>query len=230
MNDTLAVEKLTVSLGAAPILRDLSFRLSPGSATAVIGPNGAGKTVLFRALIGAVPYQGTIRWAPGTRIGYVPQKLDLERDLPLTGRDFLRAKQVVSGASTAEVEEALAAVSLSPGAVRSPIGTLSGGQFQRLVLAFALVGRPTVLLFDEPTAGVDEPGEERLYAMIQRVQAAQKLTLLVISHELSIVYRYTEQVLCLGHGTPFFGPPDEVLTPARIEQVYGAPLRYHLHR
>jgi zinc transport system ATP-binding protein len=229
MDDALAVERLSVSFDGAPVLRELSFRLEVGATLSVIGPNGAGKTVLFRALIGALPYTGTVRWAPGTRVGYVPQKLDLERDLPLTGRDFLHAKAAVAGATPAEVEAALEAVSLAPAAVRRPIGTLSGGQFQRLLLAFALLGRPTVLLFDEPTAGVDEPGEERLYAMIHRLQEARRLTVLVISHELSIVYRYSDHVLCLGHERPFLGPPEEVLTPERIERVYGAPLRYHLH-
>ena len=229
MADALEVDGLSVSFGGTPVLRSLSFRVEGGAALAVIGPNGAGKTVLFRALIGAVPYQGAVRWAPGTRLGYIPQKLDLERDLPLTGRDFLRAKAAVAGASAAEVEAALEAVSLTEAAVHRPIGTLSGGQFQRLLLAFALLGRPTALLFDEPTAGVDEPGEERLYAMIRRLQEAQRLTVLVISHELSIVYRYADRVLCLGHEPPFLGPPEEVLTPDRIERVYGAPLRYHLH-
>ena len=96
-----------------------------------------------------------------------------------------------------------------------PIGTFSGGQFQRLLLAFALMGRPTVLLFDEPTAGVDEPGEEGLYAMIRRVQQAERLTLLLISHELALVYQHADTVLCLsaGHRTAFIGSPVDVLTP-----------------
>ena len=116
--------------------------------------------MLFKALIGALPVRGAIRWAPDTRIGYVPQKLDIERDLPLTGLDFLRAKADVVRAPGRRVARALALVGLSRDAARSRIGTLSGGQFQRLLLAFALVGRPSVLLFDEPTAGVDEPGED----------------------------------------------------------------------
>jgi zinc transport system ATP-binding protein len=194
----------------------------------VIGPNGAGKTVLFRALIGALPHGGMVRWAPGTRIGYVPQKLDIERDLPVTGRDFLRAKADVSGASSADAARSLELVNLSPSAADQPIGAFSGGQFQRLLLAFALMGKPTVLLFDEPTAGVDEPGEERLYEMIHRLQEAERLTLLLISHELSVVYRYATNVLCLSREQPCFGPP-EILTPERIEQVYGTPLKYHHH-
>ena len=229
MANVLEVEGLSVGFGKTEVLRDLTFSVAEGTALAVIGPNGAGKTVLFRTLIGALPYRGTIRWAQDTRLGYVPQKLDIERDLPITGRDFLEAKVSVSHASPGAVDRAFELVGLPPEFAANPIGTFSGGQFQRLLLAFALMGRPNVLLFDEPTSGVDEPGEERLYEMIRRVQEAERLTLLLISHELSVVYRYATNVLCLSRERPCFGPPEDILTPARIEQVYGTPLKYHHH-
>jgi zinc transport system ATP-binding protein len=225
----LEVEHLSVALGRNAVLKDLTFAVERGSTLAIIGPNGSGKTVLFRALIGALPSTGAIRWAAGTRLGYVPQKLDIERDLPLTGRDFLRAKARVVHVSEREVDRMLDLVSLVPPAAGKPIGALSGGQFQRLLLAFALLGSPTVLLFDEPTAGVDEPGEERLYETIHRLQEERGLTLLLISHELSLVGRHATRVLCLSREPPCFGPPDEILTPEVIEQVYGTPLKYHRH-
>lgn len=227
MANALEVEGLGVRLGPTTILRGVTFAVREGSALAIIGPNGAGKTVLFRAIIGALPHEGTVRWAPGTRLGYVPQKLDIERDLPITGRDFLRAKATVAGARPDDARRALDLVGLPQAAADQPIGTFSGGQFQRLMLAFALMGRPTVLLFDEPTAGVDEPGEERLYEMIRRVQEAERLTLLLISHELSVVFRYADDVLCLSRDEPCLGPPEEILTPERIAQVYGTPLKFH---
>jgi zinc transport system ATP-binding protein len=230
MANALEVEGLSVAFGRTVVLRGLTFSVPEGTALAVIGPNGAGKTVLFRALIGALPHQGAVRWARGTRIGYVPQKLDIERDLPITGSDFLRAKAAVAGVPHQDARHALELAGLQPDVAAMPIGTFSGGQFQRLLLAFALLGRPSVLLFDEPTAGVDEPGEERLYEMIRRVQESEGLTLLLISHELSVVYRYATNVLCLSADHPCFGPPEEMLTPERIEQVYGTPLRYHRHR
>ena len=229
MDPVLRVENLSVAFGDVEVLRDLSFAVERGSALAVIGPNGSGKTVLFRALIGTVPCRGTVRWAPGTRIGYVPQKLDLERDLPVSGFDLLAAKGSVAGASREEAAQALELVNLPPAAAARPIGALSGGQFQRLLLAVALLGRPDVLLFDEPTAGVDAPGQEQLYEMIRRVQRDRGLTLLLISHELSVVYRHAANVLCLSRERPCFGPPAEVLTPAAIEQLYGAPLGFHRH-
>jgi zinc transport system ATP-binding protein len=225
----LEVERLSVRFGRTAVLRDVSFRVRPGESLAIIGPNGAGKTVLFRALIGAVPYDGAVQWAPGTTIGYVPQKLDLERDLPLSGLDFLRAKAAVSRAGRDAVFQVLDLVGLGADVAGRPMGTLSGGQFQRLLLAFALLGGPSVLLFDEPTAGVDEPGEESLYAMMRRIQETRHLTLLLISHELSLVYRYASAVLCLGRRGACFGPPLEILTPERLQEAYGVPLRFHVH-
>jgi zinc transport system ATP-binding protein len=225
----LEVEHLSLAFGRNEVLKDLSFRVASGSTLAIIGPNGAGKTALFQALIGAVPHGGTVRWAPGTRLGYVPQKLDIERDLPLTGRDFLGARAAVARVDRSEIARVLDLVALPPAAAERPIGALSGGQFQRLLLGFALLGRPTVLLFDEPTAGVDEPGEVRLYEMIHALQQERGMTLLLISHELSLVSRYADRVLCLGHEPPWQGPPEEVLTPEILAEVYGAPLKYHRH-
>jgi zinc transport system ATP-binding protein len=231
MANALEVEGLGVQFGRKSVLGGVSFSVPEGETLAVIGPNGSGKTVLFKALIGAVASEGTVRWAPDTRVGYVPQKLDIERDLPITGNDFLRAKAVVSGAPASDLHRALAMVHLTARVAAQPIGTLSGGQFQRLLLAFALMGRPTVLLFDEPTAGVDEPGEEGLYTMIRRLQQEERLTVLLISHELALVYEHADMVLCLsaGHRPAFLGSPEAVLTPERLRQAYRAPMKFHVH-
>ena len=230
MPRVLEVNGLTIEFGGLRVIDDLSFTVNDGECLAIIGPSGSGKTVLFRALIGSVPYQGAIRWAPEARIGYVPQKLDIERDLPLTATDLLQAKAHVGRVSRGDVPQALQMVNLASDVASRPLGTLSGGQFQRLLLACAFLGQPSVLLCDEPTAGVDERGEDMLYETIHRLQVEQRLTLLLISHELSLVYRYATKVLCLGRGRAWLGAPTEVLTPRRLEELYGGPMTYHFHR
>lgn len=226
----LEVHGLTVRLGRRAVLEDVSFTVPEGSTLAVIGPNGAGKTVLLKALIGAVRHEGEISWAAGTRIGYVPQKLDIERDLPITGLDLLGAKAALTSTPRSDVTRALELVNLVPEIAAQPVSTLSGGQFQRLLLAFALLGHPTVLLFDEPTAGVDEPGEEGLYDMLARLRDTTGLTLLFISHELALVFHRADRVLCLSPGRrPYLGSPEEALTPDRLQEMYRTSLRYHDH-
>jgi zinc transport system ATP-binding protein len=236
----LDVRDLSVRFGRTLVLQNVSFTVERGHALAILGPNASGKTVLFRALIGAIPYHGKVRWADGTRIGYVPQKLDLERDVPMTGIDFLRARAAlvprdVDSRSRARQERdatvfrALELVGVPRPAANQTIGTLSGGQFQRLLVAFALVGDPNVLLLDEPTAGVDEPGQERLNELVRRLQQERGLTVLFISHELSVVYRYATDVLCLSRDRMCVGPPKTVLTPDLLHEMYGAPVDYHVH-
>lgn len=225
----LDVQGLTIRFGPATILKDLSFRVSRGESVAVIGPNGSGKTVLFRALIGAIPSEGTLKWAPGIRFGYVPQKLDLARDLPITGLDFLRARAAFSGGSGAAIAQAVADVGLTMELCRQSVGALSGGQFQRLLVAFALMGEPDVLLLDEPTAGVDEPGQERLNELIQRLQSGRRLTVFLISHDLSVVHQHATHVLCLSGGTGHFGEPRSILSPDLLHELYGTPVAFHVH-
>jgi len=228
-DDVLEVDNLTVRFGATEIFRNLSFRVPRGASLALVGPNGSGKTVLFRVLIGAVPAQGSFRWAPGVRIGYVPQHLDIARDVPITGLDFLRARVSLARSSRDAIARALAMVGLPAHVAELPIGALSGGQFQRLLIAFALVSNPNVLLLDEPTAGVDEPGEERLNELVHRRQTEQDLTVLLISHDLTIVYRYATIVLCLSRELICMGPPREILTPDLLRDVYGMPVAFHVH-
>jgi zinc transport system ATP-binding protein len=120
-------------------------------------------------------------------------------------------------------------VGISKEASDNSIGILSGGQFQRLLVAFALLGNPSVLLLDEPTAGVDGPGQQRLNELVRQLQAKQGLSVLFISHELSVVYQYATNVLCLGNKHAYFGPPRKILTPDLLSEIYGSPVNYHVH-
>jgi zinc transport system ATP-binding protein len=227
--NALEVQDLTVRLGGTDVVRGVTFDLPRASCLAIIGPNGAGKTVLLRALIGAIPHGGKVAWAADTVLGYVPQKLDIDRDLPLNGRDFLRAKAALAGSSGMMEAEALRSVGLPEAVLSTPIGKMSGGQFQRLLIAFALIGRPNVLLLDEPAAGIDAPGQAQLNEVIHGLQDSRAMTVILVSHDLSVVYRYADHVLCLGrHGT-CFGPPRSALTPETLYEVYGQPLGFHVH-
>lgn len=226
-DDILEVSGLSVRLDKTQIFKDLSFRVRRGTSLAVVGPNGSGKTMLFRALLGAVPAEGTFRWAPGVRIGYVPQKLDIARDVPVTGFDFLRARAKLARSSEDVIAQSLASVGIPSDIARKAIGKLSGGQFQRLLVAFALMGNPNVLLMDEPTASVDEPGRRYLTELVHRLQRDQGLTVLEISHDLAEVCRCATTVLCLGHEHVRVGAPQEIMTPDLLNKIYGAPVAFH---
>ena len=223
--NALSVKNLTVKLGNQIVIDNLSFEVTAGESLAIIGPNGAGKTVLFRALIGVVPYTGEINFAPETTIGYVPQKLDIERNLPLSLFDLLASKNN----SWEKIIENLKLVRLSENLLRLPIGALSGGQFQKALIAFALLQDPKVLLFDEPTAGVDTPGEEHIYETIHRLQKEKGFTMLLISHDLSLVYRYADKVLCLNKENICFGEPEAMLAPAILAKLYGEDRSFYKH-
>jgi len=125
--EVLEVSHLSVTFGDTHVLSDLSFRVAEGTSLAIIGPNGVGKTVLFRALLGALPFTGSVQWAPGVRIGYVPQSLDLDRSIPITGIDFLRARVSVGRQSPERIPSILDLVGVPLEVAQQPIGTFQGG-------------------------------------------------------------------------------------------------------
>lgn len=230
----LKVENLDVSFEKQSVLQDLSFELDKSENLAVIGPNGSGKTVLLRALLKTIPYEGRITWARGVRLGYVPQKIEADRHLPLNLMNLLEAKAGILGIkkTAGNLCDLCGEVGLTKEAVEAAIGHLSGGQFQRALVAFALLGEPNVLLLDEPTASIDLPGEEKIYELVHRLQDKYKMTVILVSHDLSFVYRYATKVLCLNKTSICFGAPEEALSPKTLEKLYGGPQKYfhHLHK
>jgi zinc transport system ATP-binding protein len=225
----LKVAGLAVAFEGRSIIHNLSFEVRAGEGLAVIGPNGSGKTTLLKALLNLLPYKGEIRWSGDARLGYVPQRVAADRELPLEVRDLLEAKARLLKLPATDVKKVSQEIGLGPELLASRIGVLSGGQFQRALIAFALLGKPNVLLFDEPTASFDEVTEERIYGLLHVLQAEKGITVILVSHDLSVVYRYADTVLCLNKGTPCMGPPREVLTPEALEELYSTPLMYHQH-
>jgi zinc transport system ATP-binding protein len=225
----LSVANLDVALRGRSIIRDVSFDVHQGDCLAIIGPNGAGKTVLLRTLLNLVPYTGQIRWDRDARVGYVPQKIAADRQLPLCGSDLVAAKARFLRLPAGEAEQVANELGLTKEILTTSIGNLSGGQFQKLLIALALVGRPNVLLFDEPTASLDELTEEHVYELIRSLQKDHGMTVLLVSHDLSVVYRDANMVLCLNKGSRCVGPPTEILTPEMLQELYGAPGQYYQH-
>jgi zinc transport system ATP-binding protein len=228
-NRLLSVANLSVSFGNREVIHDLSFQVQQGDCLAIIGPNGAGKTALLRALLNLIPYRGEIRWNPEARLGYVPQKVAADRQLPLSAKDLLAAKGRFLKLPASELRLVPAELGLTDELLSTSVGALSGGQFQKVLIAFALLGRPNVLLFDEPTASLDELTEEHVYELLHSLQKERGMTILLVSHDLSIVYRNANMVLCLSKGKTCMGPPKEVLTPAMLQELYASPAQYYQH-
>ena len=224
----LKVENLEVSFGKEKVLDDVSFEVNEGDALAVIGPNGAGKTTLFKALLGMIPYRGLIQWQEGVRIGYVPQRMEIETDVPLTVREFLRLRGSANF-SEEKAREAAQSVLLLEEILNSGLGEISVGQRQRILISWALLGKPQVLLFDEPTADIDIRGQESIYQLLHHLQDKYQLTIILISHDLNVVYKYAEQVLCLNRQLVCFGLPAEVLSPEQMQKLYGGEHAFYHH-
>lgn len=225
----LSVSNLTVAFGKRIVIQDLSFAVARGENLAIIGPNGAGKSVLLRTLLGLLSHSGSIQWAPGTKLGYVPQAIAADRQLPLHIDDLLNAKARMLKLPAKQVQKVAASVGLTEELLATRVGILSGGQFQKALIAFALLGDPTVLLVDEPTASMDELAEEHIYELLEKLRVERSLTVLMVSHDLSVVYQRATKVLCVSKGRPCFGAPQEILTPETLAEVYSVTPKFYQH-
>lgn len=230
-NHLLDVENLSITIDHEEILRDVSFSVESGEALVIIGPNGAGKTMLFRALLGLVSYQGKIAWREGVSIGYVPQKFFIDRSLPMTVREFflLKSKKFWQPGSEflAHISHELSIVGLHDAILRKTVSELSGGEFQRMLISWAMLNHPDVLLCDEPTAGIDAEGEETVHYILSRLQEERGTTILLISHDLNVVYQYATNVLCLNKKMICHGAPQKVLNPEELAKIYGGGTFYN---
>ncbi len=212
------VENLSVRYGANTVLHEVDLTVEPSEIVTIVGPNGSGKTSLFRAIIGATqPVRGQIRLKPGLRMGYVPQRLHIDPTLPITVERFMR---LAGRMRRQDCVTALDAVGV-PGLLKRQMSELSGGQFQRVLLARALIARPELLLLDEATQGLDQPGSAAFYRQIEKVRAETLCAVLMISHELHVVMSASDRVICLNGHVCCEGTPAVVASAPEYRALFG---------
>ncbi len=220
-NYILRVSNLSVTIQDQLILDDISFQVKKGTTLAIVGPNGAGKTMLFRALLNLVPYSGRIEWRGKIKTGYVPQNLSAG-DVPISVKEFLSLKNV------SNIEDSLTAVGLdTKNVMNKRLGVLSGGQLRRVLIAWAIIDKPDVLLFDEPTTGVDLDSEESIYRMLRDLSKKYEITMIIISHNVHIVTEYSDYMLALNRCMNFFGESKEIKDPDLQTIIYGETVCKH---
>lgn len=214
----ITVENLSVSYGANTVLHDVSLDVEPGEIVTIVGPNGSGKTSLLKAIIGAAkPALGQVTLKPGLRIGYVPQKLHIDATLPITVERFMGLTHRVSRQDCVSALE-IAGV---PDLLKRQMSELSGGQFQRVLLARALINRPEILLLDEATQGLDQPGSAAFYQQIEDVRRSTGCAVLMISHELHVVMSASDRVVCLNGHVCCVGTPAVVASAPEYRALFG---------
>ncbi|MFA6504258.1 MAG: metal ABC transporter ATP-binding protein [Patescibacteria group bacterium] len=230
--DAVSVKNLKIRYGSHVVLNGLNFEIEKGNIAAVIGPNGSGKTMLFKALLGLIPYEGEIKIFQKSiknalkRIAYVPQHFDFDRTLPITVDEIL---SFASNGKSINAKEICREVSVDILAEKL-IGDLSGGQLQRVLIAQALIKDPDLLFLDEPSAGIDIEGSKAFYDLIKHINKEHDVTILLISHEMSMVSDLADQILCLNRDLVCNGPPREVLTKKVLDKLYGPEMNIREHK
>ncbi len=210
---------LTLARSGRRLLTGVDIDVRPGEIVTLIGPNGAGKTTLVRLLLGIdTPDAGEIRRGPGMRVGYVPQRFDIESAIPITVTRFLALGQ---GVTPAAISGCLTEVGAEKLADRQ-LSRLSGGELQRVLLARALLRNPGLLVLDEPVRGVDYVGEAELYALIGRLRQAHGFGVLLVSHDLHVVMAQSDRVVCLNHHVCCSGVPHAVAAHPEYVRLFGA--------
>ncbi|MHB8346955.1 MAG: metal ABC transporter ATP-binding protein [Acidiferrobacterales bacterium] len=234
--NAIEMREVSLALGGRSILTDISLDIAMGEFVGVLGPNGSGKTTLMRAILGLVPPgRGSIHVLgyPATRgnpaIGYMPQVRHLATDLRLSGRDFVastfnghRFGLPLQGRSArTDIDHALELVGAS-GLARRPLGEISGGERQRLLLAQALIGKPHLLLLDEPLISLDPHHQQEVVDLVKSLQTHLGITVLFSAHDVNSLLGAIDQVLYLGSGLAAIGAIDDVITGPVLSRLYGS--------
>ena len=227
-DNALTVDGVSVRLGGREVLHDVRFSIKPGEFVGLIGSNGAGKTTLLRVILGLLPAGSGKVTVSTAGVGYVPQKIQLDPDMPLRARDLvglgLDGQRLgipfPSRARRKLVDEMLRAVDAEHiGNAR--VGNLSGGEQQRILIAHALISRPGLLLLDEPLANLDIASEQEVVALLGRIAKEQGIAVLISAHEMNPLLPVMDRIVYMAHGRAASGPTGEVVTGERLSELYG---------
>ncbi len=214
----IELKDLSVAYGSSEVLSDVSLTVNQGEILTIVGPNGSGKTTLFRALIGSVkPSSGWIIRDKDLKIGYVPQRLHIGTTLPITVERFLRIQKNNAQISCQQALEKAGIQELA----QKQVSDLSGGQFQRVMLASALLAEPNLLLLDEATQGLDQLGSADFYRQIEKVRTETNCAVIMISHELHVVMSTSDRVICLNGHICCEGTPEIVTSDPEYHALFG---------
>lgn len=226
-NPLLEVNNLNVEFDGEKILKDITFSVKEGEIIIIVGPNGAGKTTLFRAILGLIPHKGTVQWHTKD-ISYLPphENLQAKNIPPLTIKDFFACKKSIN---IHDLPEALKLVGLKPTMQQKQFSELSTGQFQRMLIAWALIGNPRAILFDDPATAIDIQGQAELYELLKSHWKKQKMTMILITHNINMVWEHATRVICLNKTILCQGKPKETLTHENLYNIYGWSVKPYEH-
>ena len=214
----LEARGLAVRHGDLEVLHSIDFAIRPAEIVTVVGPNGSGKSTLVRALIGLEPASaGQVTRKAGLSIGYVPQRLKVEAGLPMTVRRFLSLPRRVGDGAAAHALERVGVAGLE----HRQLARLSGGQFQRVLLARALLSKPDILILDEPTQGLDQPGVAAFYKLLEELRRETGVAVLLVSHDLHVVMSASDRVICLNGHICCEGAPEHVSAAPEYRALFG---------
>ena len=229
----LKINHITVTAGGSVLLKDVSLHAHCGELTALIGRNGAGKSTLLKAILGELPHTGNVEFsghdgrpAGKLRIGYVPQTLSVDAGSPATVYDMLAS--LTTGypvflprrRRTVERLRAHLARFNAAALIDKPVGRLSGGELQRVLLAAATLPTPDLLVLDEPVSGVDQAGLQLFYTVLGQLKASSDMVMLLVSHDLDFVRRHADRVVLLDRSVKACGTPEEVFASEAFHQAF----------
>ena len=215
----IEVHKLNVAYGKKKVLKNVNLTLSKNEIVTIVGPNGSGKTTLFKSIIGSIPItSGKISVKRNLKIGYVPQVLNIDRSLPLTVERFLKLAKNRNDQGFLRAQQILDSDDL----LSNQISNLSAGQLQRVLLGHALMNGPDVLLLDEATRGLDQPGSAAFYKKIEEIRDSTGCAILMISHDLHVVMSASNRVICLNGHICCQGEPNSVASSPEYKAMFGS--------